>query len=147
MSVHRRPFLHAMPSLSPHSPTALQAFGSSPSSLKIGPRTTSSSNGTTSPSLFSWDVGFQSLQYTVAPISTPSLQSGKLSWGRIGTYISPCLFASLLVPPKHSASPQIPSIFPWPTTLLLLSPFYPLTPNLDSKDPLLVFSSFHIPRK
>lgn len=141
MSVHRRPFLHAMPSLSPHIPTALQAFGSSPSSLKIGPRTTSSSNGTTSPSLFSWDVGFQGLQHTVAPISTPSLQNGRLSWGRIGTYISSCLCASLLVPPKHPASPQIPS------TLLLLSPFYPLTPNLDSKDPLLVFSSFHIPRK
>ena len=40
-SFHRRPLLHHMLSLFAHVPIALQAFGPSPSSLKIRPRTTS----------------------------------------------------------------------------------------------------------
>lgn len=74
---------HAFPlSTCPHSTAGLWAFPKLP---KDRTQDNLTIYGTSSPSLFSLDLGFQGWQYCLAPLSIPNLQNGKLSWGRMST--------------------------------------------------------------
>ena len=117
-----------MPSLFPHVPIAPQAFGPSPSSLKIGARTISQLWHYLTRSI-SLALGISGPTIFFSFTSHTQFTEWKTELRENRYYLSLCLFASLLIPPNHSASlyilylslshnlPHYPLIIIWPQIL------------------------------